>query len=376
MTAMSFFYRFKKPGIIGIHIIFWVFFFFMPHLLYDLPIDGNIVIARFVELIALIAIFYTNALILVPRFLLPKKYSIYFSFILLIIFGGAQVGSFLKLHFFPKPQHHVYIKHHTSKHISDSTKRTFEYKKSPEYKIYKSHKRYARPRPGFLSVIILIILAISSVYGYALINNSRERKIQDVEKEKLASELSFLKSQINQHFLFNVLNSMYSLSLKKSDVLPGVILKLSDLLRYMTYDTEDKFVDIENEIRYVRNYIDLQKLRLPDMQNITFEVKRHTNKHINIAPLLLVPFIENAFKHGVLSDNKTQIYMYLELSEQTIQLQVRNTYAVHTTKDRSHGVGIQNVKRRLELLYANKHQLFIDTTSEEFNVHVIITHMS
>ncbi|MDA3883257.1 MAG: histidine kinase [Bacteroidales bacterium] len=355
-----------------IHCCFWMFFFFMPQLLFGIPTNTPIIIARTIELAVLIFLFYTNALFLVPRFLISKKYIIYFAIILTIIIGGSHFGSLVKAKYFPKPDREFY---HDFRHNSNTESSTYTDTK-PKKSQYRIHTRYFKPRPGFLSIIILITIAISSVYGYALNYNSREKRIKEFETEKLSSELSFLKSQINQHFLFNVLNSIYSLSLKKSDALPSVILKLSDLLRYMTYDTEDEFVDIQNEIQYLQNYIDLQKLRLGQTEAIHFEIHNQTEKSITIAPLILVPFIENAFKHGTLSDDKTNIDIQLFIHDKTIELTVQNTFTEKTQKDTTHGVGIQNVKRRLELLYPRKNTLTISQEKQIFQVNLLLNHSS
>jgi LytS/YehU family sensor histidine kinase len=293
---------------------------------------------------------------------------IYFAIILTILIGGSYAGSAVKKNLLPKPGSEFY-QNAPKKHDSESMS---EYRSSKSE--YRIHKRYYKPRPGFLSIIILITIAISSVYGYAVNYNNREKRIKEFETERLSSELTFLKSQINQHFLFNVLNSIYSLSLKKSDALPPVILKLSDLLRYMTYDTVEKFVSIDKEIHYLQNYIDLQKLRLGQTEAIHFEIHNQTEKSITIAPLILVPFIENAFKHGTLSDEKTHIDIQILITDDTIKLIVRNSCAEKTQKDSTHGVGIQNVKRRLELLYPQKYTLSISQEKQIFQVILLLNH--
>ncbi|MFW5851684.1 MAG: sensor histidine kinase [Bacteroidota bacterium] len=358
----------KKNVTIFIHCCFWIFFFFMPQLLYGIPSNTNIIISRSIELLLLIMLFYTNALFFVPRFLITKKYLIYFAIILTILIGGSYAGSAVKKNFFSKPGREFY-ENAPKKQDSESIS---EYRSSKSE--YRIHKRYYKPRPGFLTIIILITIAISSVYGYAVNYNNREKRIKEFETERLSSELTFLKSQINQHFLFNVLNSIYSLSLKKSDALPPVILKLSDLLRYMTYDTVEKFVNIDKEIQYLQNYIDLQKLRLGQTDAIHFEIYNQTEKSITIAPLILVPFIENAFKHGTLSDEKTHIDIQLFITDDTVELIVRNSFTEKTQKDITSGVGIQNVKRRLELLYPQKFNLTISKEKQIFQVTLLLNH--
>jgi len=207
-----------------------------------------------------------------------------------------------------------------------------------------------------LSFSVLLIFAVSTSASLAVHYYKQEKLQKETQKEKLTGELQFLKSQINPHFLFNVLNNMYSLSLKKSDLLPDVILKLSGMMRYMLYESEDKQVLLTSEITYLDNYIDLQKLRL--LNNLDISVMKEGNfENKYISPMLLIPFVENIFKHGITHDSSSYIFIYIKLDGDTLIFKTDNPFTGHKAKDKASGIGIQNVRRRLELLYPRRHSL-------------------
>ncbi len=178
-----------------------------------------------------------------------------------------------------------------------------------------------------------------------------ENLLKEREHEKLKSELSFLRSQVSPHFMFNILNSLASLARKKSDSLESAIIQLSQLMRYSLYHT-DKKVSLEQEAAYIGNYIELQRMRFGSMITLHYHVNIE-RKDLMIEPMLLIPFVENAFKHGVGMIQDPVINVNLEASSYGIHFEVRNKFnsSSDETKDSSSGIGLQNVKRRLDLLY-------------------------
>ncbi len=176
------------------------------------------------------------------------------------------------------------------------------------------------------------------------------------EKEKVKAELDFLKSQINPHFYFNTLNNLYGLALLKSDKAPNAILKLSEIMEYVIYDARSEKVALDREIEYLRNYIELERLRLEGDAKVHFEVNGST-EGLQIAPLLLLPLIENAFKHGANStQDAVDIKMVINInpSNSDVELMVKNKFeAVEKTP----GLGIENLKKRLDLIYPNQYKL-------------------
>lgn len=200
-------------------------------------------------------------------------------------------------------------------------------------------------------------------------------KLKDAEKAKLEAELKILKTQINPHFLFNTLNNLYSLTLDKSDKAPDLVLKLSDMMRYILYECSDKFVPLEKEVAFLQGYFDLQRIRLDEAIPLSFEIKGEIAGK-TIAPLLLEPLIENAFKHGVYRKNSggfVAIVFNLE-EENIIGIEIKNKKESQWDEEnkKEGGIGLQNVKRRLDLLYPKKYQLDIDDQENEFTVQLKI----
>lgn len=176
-------------------------------------------------------------------------------------------------------------------------------------------------------------------------------------EEKRMAELSYLKSQVNPHFLFNTLNGIYFLSLDESKKTPEAILKLSDLMRYVTTEIEKEYVLLENEINHITNYIELQKLRLDKTIDVRLDIS-NTNQQMMISPLLLIPFIENAFKFGVNPEKVSIIEIRIETIDNFLQFRISNEKSSLIVNGGTK-TGIENVKRRLELQYPNKHKLSI-----------------
>ena len=187
----------------------------------------------------------------------------------------------------------------------------------------------------------------------------------NLENEKLVSELAFLKSQINPHFLFNSLNNIYSLAYQKSEKTPEAILKLSEIMRYMLYESNENKVPLLEEIRYLKNYIELQKLRFKDKAYINFEVDEDIQDQ-KITPLILISFVENAFKHGVATDKENPITIVLNVSTNKLFFQVLNRKNTQN-KDETGGIGLQNVKRRLDLLYKGQYRLHIQDDKDIYS---------
>jgi two-component system LytT family sensor kinase len=193
-----------------------------------------------------------------------------------------------------------------------------------------------------------------------------ERRARDIENEHLRTELSFLHMQINPHFLFNSLNTIYGMSLKKSDNAPKAVLKLSQLLRYMIEETGHDMVPLEQEVTYLNNFIELQKMRSGPSLTVTFNVDGDING-ANIAPMLLLPFVENAFKYGLNNSMESPIQIDLDVNKERIAFAVINR-KFENMERHSSGIGIPNVERRLQLLYPDKHELIIQDRGDTYFV--------
>lgn len=197
-----------------------------------------------------------------------------------------------------------------------------------------------------------------------------ESRKNSIENERLTAELNFLKAQVNPHFLFNTLNNLYYLAYSQSPNTPEVIAKLSQMMRYMIYDSNYARVPLEKEIEYMENYISLERLRLNNTIPITFNVSGDVSNH-SITPLIFITFLENAFKHGV-SNNSSDAWVKLEIilngNECTYTVENSKRRSVKPEAEEKSGIGLQNVKRRLDLSYPDSHALFVDDAKDHYKV--------
>lgn len=205
---------------------------------------------------------------------------------------------------------------------------------------------------------------------------SHDRDKKELQSQNLASELNFLKSQINPHFLFNTLNNLYALSLKKSDKAPETVLMLSEMMRYMLYECNVEKVPLTKEVNYLKNYLELEKIRLGKNFDITFEV-HGDEKDMEIAPLMFIPFIENSFKHGMnnlISDGFVHIDLFLKEGEIDMTIKNNNGHQNLKGEDQknSGGIGLINIRRRLNLIYPSKHNLDISQDEKTYTVNLHI----
>jgi len=216
-------------------------------------------------------------------------------------------------------------------------------------------------------------LLIASTIFRVILDNLDADKIQKQQKaERLAAELKFLRSQVSPHFLFNMMTNMVSLARKKSDMLEPSLLKLADLLRYMLYEQEEEKCTVGKEITYLQSYIELQQLRFGEDAKMNLDVSIE-NPDCEIEPMLLIPFVENAFKHGIGMVEKPFIEIALKVKEKQLLFKVVNNYTKQkSSKDKSSGIGLENVKNRLQLLYPGKYTLVINDKDGIFTVELKI----
>ncbi|TGD79594.1 sensor histidine kinase [Hymenobacter wooponensis] len=234
--------------------------------------------------------------------------------------------------------------------------------------------RHSRPPQGIWMIGILVWI-ISSGLRITSEWFETERARRELQNNHLTAELAFLKSQVSPHFLFNTLNNIYSLAQLKADEAPEAILQLSQLMRYMLYESAAPRVPLEREVAYVRTYIDLQRLRLtPEQADISFTVEGNLNGCM-IEPMLLIPFVENAFKHGISARHPSKIAVELAVVGQQLQFNVTNTRFPEAKADHdpNSGIGLPNVQQRLALLYPDRYQLQLDQTPTEYSVALTLT---
>ncbi|WP_052732600.1 sensor histidine kinase [Hymenobacter terrenus] len=207
-----------------------------------------------------------------------------------------------------------------------------------------------------------IVISAALWAGQAALRTEREN--QQLRDEKRAAEVAFLKSQINPHFLYNTLNMLYSMAYPVAKPLAAAILKLAELMRYMLHDSGNGQVDLVQEIDYLNNYLALYRLRFPDQLFVDFTVTGEPTGH-RLAPLVLIPFVENAMKHGVLDDPAEPVRIRLALEPNELLFEVENRRSDYQ-KDATTGIGLHNLRRRLELLYPERHRLCIAAAGQQF----------
>ncbi len=322
------------------HIFFWAamisFFLFVAH--NSTKLSANELVVRFVLFgIINITLFYLNYLVLIPLFLDKKRYGIYAIAIVIaiILYGFAKYGVALC------------------------------FKQFLLMRVKEGDVSFGSYFAGTLFPS-LIFLFLSTALKFTVDWFLNERIQRDLENQRLTAELAFLKSQINPHFLFNSLNSIYSLAYQRSETTPEAILKLSEIMRYMLYECNDNKVSLVKEIQYLHNYIDLQKIRFGEKAFIDFKVEGNIENQ-QIVPLLLIAFIENAFKHGVANNPLAPIRLLIDVDEAHLHFYVHNKKHTHN-RDAMGGIGLNNVRRRLNLLYPGKYNLDIHDETDTYTV--------
>ncbi|MGF1638330.1 MAG: sensor histidine kinase [Cyclobacteriaceae bacterium] len=339
------------------HAIFWVGYF--AFLLYFLSgrSPSEVALLRSVIFICLqMAFAYLNTELLMPTFFLKKRYPEYIFLVLIIFIALFFVYDFIDQQTIPGRKENILKKFQEGNHQRNESG-------------FMSRFIYLYFRVIMNIVLTTAIYLLSTAYIMISEAGRREKEAAILKGEKLHSELKFLKSQINPHFLFNALNNIYALTVIKSDAAPEVILKLSDMLRYIIYDCNEDKVPLKKEITYIKNYIDLQKLKEEHQGNIQVDFS-NVNSNQMVAPLLFIPFIENSFKHSKIEDQENGwIKIKLETNDQWLAFEAENSIpnSPHA-KDAQGGIGLENVQKRLSLLYAGKHELNIRQSSKEFSV--------
>lgn len=220
----------------------------------------------------------------------------------------------------------------------------------------------------YIFLLLFLIAGSSTVIKIISDWQKHQRDRKELETQRMQSEIKFLKSQINPHFLFNTLNSLYALTLKKSDNAPGIVIKLSEMMRYMLYECNERRVPLQKEVNYIQNYLDLEKLRQSGQSEIMFSVEGEVNNQM-IAPLIFIPFLENSFKHGLnhqLGDG--YVHVRMKVLENKLLLRIINSKPLlkpQPSDKPSGGIGLVNVRRRLNLLYPNQYKLDIKDSDKE-----------
>ncbi|WPU99404.1 sensor histidine kinase [Mucilaginibacter sp. cycad4] len=385
--------RFKVFSVV-IHIAGWLLFMAFPLVFLNTRGQYNTSIVSFLQkpaylvfCITYISLFYSNAYLFIPQFFLKKRYAIY-SIICIVLLACVYMlhpfDSLLRssegrrMHngmMMPGPP--LFDRPRLGDKGPD-TQRRFD---NPPYFHPDSLERRSgfgprtRPMKPFDSTslfIFLMIMALSTAIKTVQQWQLTEQRAARAEADKTSAELSFLKAQINPHFLFNTLNNIYTLAAIKDDKAADSIMKLSNIMRYVTDDVSEDFVPLQSEIDCISDYIELQRLRIGKNTIVNFEVVGEIDRK-KIAPLIMMTFIENVFKYGVSKREPSAIDIRINIHEPDISFYSKNRiFGVQKSEYQRTGIGINNTKQRLEHLYPGKHLLNISSLNNEYIVQLTL----
>ncbi|MCA0932749.1 sensor histidine kinase [Lutimonas saemankumensis] len=336
---------------ISLHLIFWVgvWFFFVYFFSYN-STDSNYVtwFSTFLLPVTMITTYFV-VYFLIPKYLLRKKYLLFTLYsvytvvistwlILMTIFASLIFLSNLKIEKMP-PMSKNYI---------------------------------------FVLILVYLVVLLVSFVNLLSHNFKTESKNKELENKILSTqlqikdqELQYLKKQIHPHFLFNTLNTIYGFALKGSKNTPDIILKLSNLLDYILYQVNKPKVSLREEILHLQEYIDLERIRFQDTLKISFDSEIGNGEKF-IPPMLLIPFVENAFKHGDLIEGFLHIFIEIRLIDESLNFSIKNSVKKATKKQKESGIGLENIKKRLGLIYPDNHFLKIRSEGEWYEVELKI----
>jgi len=328
------------------HIIFWISYFIINVIRYG-SINNDYwysLKSNLVEFPLNILITYFTIYYLITKFILKKRYIHFFLlfFISLILFYLLRTGL-----------HYVLV----SENIwpeAEGIRKMFSFNHIVAVTI------------GVIYVIALVS-AIKLTFDWISVKSRNEKLI----KVQLETELQFLKTQIQPHFFFNTLNNLYALAIEKSNIVPQAILKLSEIMQYVLYEVKEPKIKLLREVNYIHTYLELEKLRFGSSVKSELRIVGNIND-TEVPPLLFLPFIENCFKHGAKNNDNIEVSITFDKKDTNLVFYVENSFNQSTNVVTKHGIGIKNVKRRLQLLYPNEFELKTNITQNNYAVELKI----
>ena len=345
----------SKTKVILIHVLLWiaVWFFFVYFFSYNSDDTRYVTWFSSILLPLTMIVTYFVVYFLIPRYLLTKKYLLFslYSFytlvassylIVLIIYGCLIFLLSFNISIMP-----------------------------PMSK-------------NFVFILILVYLVVGVVSFISLLdqnlktiskNKELQNKILATQLKLKEQELHYLKMQIHPHFLFNTLNTIYGFALKQSKQTPEIILMLSNLLDYILYQINKPKVSLKEEVLHIKEYIELEKIRFQDTLKVLF-TSNEINEKIQIAPMLLIPFVENAFKHGNIKDGFLKVEINIAVAENQLDFTIRNTVLNSDAKNENSGIGLENIRKRLDLHYSNNYQLNNENKDNWYSVNLLIFNLN
>jgi two-component system, LytTR family, sensor kinase len=372
---------------ISIHFIIWVLillinFVFLKNYAINFDLTFHILIW-----VVYISLFYINYSFLIPVFLLRKKILVFIAGSLVLISGAYFInqtiaknqfitvfrqnggnqggGAFAPDEFKPMPPNY--------KNPPPEFDRELLRRPDLEMRLRKNQPMGHGPDFGkkLFPLSGLLLLYFASISARVLIRfREDEQKRDEIIKERISTELVYLKQQINPHFLFNTLNNLYSLSIKNPELTPEAILKVSSILRYTLYKPDNSMAPLSEAIEIINAYIDIQKMRSKNNLPVTYNLTGETNDY-KIEPFILLPLVENAFKYGMADINESFINIQITISLDKLKFIVENKKSFLAEPDPEHsGIGLKNIKRRLDLVYPDCHEFRIEDKDDIFSVYL------
>ncbi|UOR07002.1 histidine kinase [Hymenobacter aerilatus] len=342
-------HRFSRP-------LLWVMFgsalLLAQPLTWSVQLPPQFWVRQFLLLLLWVALFYFNAQVAVPRLLFRGRTSWFIAVLAASLVAVLLLNSLIE----------------NLLHLPELMHKAFHPDGSPSRR---------RSSAGWFDMgtllISMLVLGISTSVAVVRKWQNDAQIRRELEQQQTTAELSFLKAQINPHFFFNTLNNIYALTVVNGELARQAIHTLSRMMRYVLYETQASTTLLSQEVSFVQDYISLMQLRLTDKVTVTFERPTPLLRDVPVAPMLLLPFIENAFKHGVSATLPSQIYIGLHQQHGTLTLEVRNTVFPDkrpAVEEVGSGIGLTNTRRRLDLLYPQRYQLSVEeaTASKEFRV--------
>jgi hypothetical protein len=350
----------KKIVSIIAHFAAWACFFALPYLVFfprlldsQFTMSDHLIATIICNNVCLVIFYYFNTQFLIPKFLMNEKWGIYIlsiiSSLLIFLFLPKYIAGLIA-----SPEMHPIINHNNENGPSRPRIR----------------------RRGLVDTYNIAIFFLVFTVGTCIAVIQRwlqtEETRKETESQRVNTELSFLKSQINPHFFFNTLNNIYSLAIIRSEKTAPAVMKLSSIMRYILTETTQDLVVLQNEVDFINNFIELQQVRLTDKTIINFHAIGNIENKL-VAPLIFIPFVENAFKYGISTKLASTIDITLEALENRIVFDVSN-FVIPSENNmlENTGIGINNVKRRLELMYPNKNLLTHTLKDNHYYVHLEI----
>ncbi|MEO6131973.1 MAG: histidine kinase [Saprospiraceae bacterium] len=324
---------FQKPWFL--HMLLWILVFSMM-LMTGTPGSSSLmdIVRKLINLAFYILVVYVNLGYLIPRFLSQKNFMTYCLLLLVMVAVFTPIKVLL-----------LYI--------------TYDEADPREFLIMNQQ---------YIFLLLFMIAGGSTVIKIISDWQRHQRDRKELETQRMQSEIKFLKSQINPHFLFNTLNSLYALTLKKSDKAPEIVIKLSEMMRYMLYECNERRVPLQKEVNYIENYLAMEKLRQSGQADIMFKVEGQVADQM-IAPLIFIPFLENSFKHGLNHQiSEGYVHVIMKVLGEKLLLRILNSKPKHSVmplEKQNGGIGLANVRRRLSLLYPNQYKLDIEDSEKE-----------